>query len=256
MATSEKQLGAEGAAASARRKNLEGRENRDVTECLRKLWDNSDAVKTWASIQRVLSESTRSFFEDFQYVDVNDYRSAVMDQLPKGEIDASLVIENSVRQVARQQRGGGGIAIDTELVGKNLAYQETATIKRSLNNRGNSSFSNNIYKVDLPPPTRADRDAATSWSQTINGLDFQCGGLTKAMAICRMSDPEIKRIPHQSRGKTLRWWQVLFIWWATKVRTRGRTKGGLNADTFGLGKTWSYCGYILVVSLLLRIFLG
>ncbi|KAJ4310639.1 hypothetical protein N0V94_008339 [Neodidymelliopsis sp. IMI 364377] len=246
----EHQRDAEEEAQRKRRERLELKAARDMFECLAKLKENASAGKSYQAIQRALRSATECFFADFQCVEVDEYKDKIMGAMPRANFTAGELSSNTLSAVAEEQKDETATSNDpvrnAVSVGENLTLQETATVTRTLESSSQSLKLEDVYTMDLPPPTKKDRIAAAQWNSMINGLEFQCGGLAKAMIRCYMSDAEVKRIPYQSLDKTLRWWQVVFIWWSNQVLVWARTKGGLDADTVGLGKTLSYGGYILV----------
>ena len=247
IATFEARREAEDEASRKRRVRLELKAARSMFECLARLKEDPSAFKAYASIQRALSAATKCWFDDFQYLDVELIRGRAMEGMERVSLDAGSASANSLDTVADNEVGkktNGNKDRSNEKIGENLALQETATVARNMNK---AELDEDVYKLDLPPPTDKDRAAAADWNKMINGIEFQASGLAPAMMRCYMSDADLKRIPYQAKDKTLRWWQVIYVWWAIQVREFANTKGGLDADTVGLGKTLSYGAQMLVV---------
>jgi hypothetical protein len=211
----EKQREVENRLSDKRRRALQEKNKRDMYECLKVMSSNKSASGAWAAIQKSMRTSVEQFFQDFEHVDVEEYSKRLLAEL----LDPRSISSENVAAAAHQEvlRTSDGSSNENKLaqaVGDNLIHQETAVVTRELR-KEDSLDSENIYKINLPPPTEADRKAAKSWNDMINGSDFQRGELGKAMVRCYIADRKIKRVPHQSIGKSLRWWQVREKWIST-----------------------------------------
>lgn len=107
-----------------------------------------------------------------------------------------------------------------------------------------------VLNMSLPDVSTQHKEAAERMAKLVDGPEFQRDYLADAIAFCQIDDARYLRMPHQSMDYVLKWWQLISIKWTDEIRGQKLTRGGLNGDYIGLGKTIEYTGQIHLVSLL------
>lgn len=223
--------------------------------------NNGNDIRDYVRCMGFVRGAVASFFDQFEDIpEIAEHKDRCIEvmQSSKRQEDTALGLHPQILHQAKNNSTSIRVLDDYEgdsniNIGSSLQKME-ARCASSVGAGGDEiSVADLLLGGDLPEVPEHYRQQTQDFNSKINGREYQCDAFREAMQYCMTSQPDRLSVPNQSPNISLRWWQLISVYWAHMVTERGYTKGGIIADAIGLGKTMEYGGLCAMVSLCLAL---